>query len=165
MKQKIAIIRSILHKPQLLFLDEPTDGLDPLSIVTLRNELKDLAYNNNSTILINTHNLREAELLCNLIITLKDGKLISKHFNNIISSTEKIIIKLNSNDRLIQVLRTKSYCQIVNENAIIIHEKKYLHSAMEIIINQGGHILDICNDNSSIEDLFLREIISHSNPT
>lgn len=160
MKQKVAIMRSILHKPKLLFLDEPTDGLDPLSVVILRNELKDLASNNASTILINTHNLREAELLCDLIITLKDGKLISKHFNNAFTGIERIVIKLNSNEKLNQILNTKQNCQFFNENEIIINEKKDLNNIIEIIINHGGYILDISNESTSIEDTFLKEIVS-----
>ncbi|NLJ97604.1 MAG: ABC transporter ATP-binding protein [Clostridiales bacterium] len=75
MKQKLAIISALLHKPKLLILDEPFVGLDPKASLTLKNIMKELC-NNGSAIFFSTHVLEVAEKLCNRIGIIKDGKLV-----------------------------------------------------------------------------------------
>jgi ABC-2 type transport system ATP-binding protein len=76
MKQKLAIARALLHRPSLLFLDEPTTGLDLTSAASFRQYvagLRDLG----TTIFLNTHNLHEAEELCDLVGVIRDGRLLT----------------------------------------------------------------------------------------
>jgi ABC-2 type transport system ATP-binding protein len=70
MKQKIAIARALVHEPEFLFLDEPTSGLDPEAALTVRNFLLELKKEGR-TIFINTHNLDDAERLCDKIGVMK----------------------------------------------------------------------------------------------
>ncbi len=77
MKQKLAVARALLHRPQLVFLDEPTAGLDPLAAVALREELGQLARKEGVTIFLNTHYLAEAEKLCDLVGVIHDGRLVT----------------------------------------------------------------------------------------
>jgi ABC-2 type transport system ATP-binding protein len=75
MKRKMALARAMLHKPTLLFLDEPTSGLDPIASAALREDLAKLATKEKVTIFLTTHNLSEAENLCNQIGVIAKGKL------------------------------------------------------------------------------------------
>lgn len=75
MKQKLAIISALIHKPKLLILDEPFVGLDPKASVLLKNFMKDLC-NEGSAIFFSTHVLDVAEKLCNKVAIIKGGKLI-----------------------------------------------------------------------------------------
>ena len=77
MKQKLAIARAVLHRPQVVFLDEPTNGLDPAASAALRQDLADLATREGVTIFLTTHNLVEAERLCSLIGIIRRGKLMA----------------------------------------------------------------------------------------
>ena len=61
MKQKLAVARALLHRPALLFLDEPTAGLDPVAAAALRDELGTLVSREGVTVFLTTHNLAEAE--------------------------------------------------------------------------------------------------------
>lgn len=76
MKQKLAIISALVHKPKLLILDEPFVGLDPQAALTLKNIMHELC-NNGSAIFFSTHVLDVAEKLCSKIAIIKDGKLIA----------------------------------------------------------------------------------------
>lgn len=76
MKQKLAIISALIHKPKLLVLDEPFVGLDPKASLTLRNIMVELC-NSGSAIFFSTHVLLVAEKLCNKIGIIKDGKLVA----------------------------------------------------------------------------------------
>src|SRR5438034_11730511 len=74
MLQKLAIARALLHRPSLIFLDESTNGLDPMAAAALREELLKLAAREGRTVFITTHNLAEAERMCDRIGIIRNGK-------------------------------------------------------------------------------------------
>jgi ABC-2 type transport system ATP-binding protein len=76
MKQKLAIARALMHRPELVFLDEPTAGLDPNAASALREHLSRLTANEGVTVFLTTHNLAEAERLCALVGVVSKGKMI-----------------------------------------------------------------------------------------
>lgn len=78
MKQRLGIAQAILHKPNLLILDEPTNGLDPEGIIEIRNLLKHLSHNENIGILISSHNLSELENICDKVYITKNGEIIEE---------------------------------------------------------------------------------------
>src|SRR5512134_777441 len=77
MKQKVAIARALLHRPSLIFLDEPTAGLDPVAAASLREDIAALVQAGDVTVFLNTHNLPEAEKLCSQVGVIRNGRLLS----------------------------------------------------------------------------------------
>jgi ABC-2 type transport system ATP-binding protein len=77
MRQKLAIARTLLHHPPLVFLDEPTAGLDPIASASLRNDLASLARVEGVTVFLTTHNLAEAERLCDHVAVILNGRLLN----------------------------------------------------------------------------------------
>jgi ABC-2 type transport system ATP-binding protein len=76
MKQRLAIARALLHDPPILLMDEPTRSLDPASAMSLRQfVLDELKARDHKTILVATHNLREAEVLCDRVAILVKGQV------------------------------------------------------------------------------------------
>jgi ABC-2 type transport system ATP-binding protein len=84
-RQRVGLAQAILHKPSLLILDEPTNGLDPTQIVEVRNLIKKLAKN--STVLISTHILSEVEATCDRALIIMQGKLKTDSLLSELSST------------------------------------------------------------------------------
>lgn len=78
MKQKLALARAFIHRPELLFLDEPTAGLDPPTAVGLRRELVSLAREEGVTVFLTTHNLLEAERVCDRVAVIRQGRLLAE---------------------------------------------------------------------------------------
>jgi ABC-2 type transport system ATP-binding protein len=76
MQQKVAIARAILTSPTLLLLDEPTTGLDPRSKLDVQAFIEDLRANHDATVLLTTHDLTEAERLCDRLAILDRGRLV-----------------------------------------------------------------------------------------
>lgn len=77
MRQRLAIIRAILHRPTLVFLDEPTNGLDPVKAADFRNDILSLVSREGVTVFLTTHNLAEAEKLCSLVGIINRGKILA----------------------------------------------------------------------------------------
>ncbi len=78
LKQRLALAKALINTPELLFLDEPTSGLDPDMSGHLREEILRLNREAGLTILLTTHNLREAEMLCGEVGFLKEGRLVAR---------------------------------------------------------------------------------------
>ena len=76
MKQRIGLAQAILHKPRLLILDEPTNGLDPAGIKELRDILKKLAHEENVAVLVSSHMLAEMELMCDRVAIIDKGTIL-----------------------------------------------------------------------------------------
>jgi len=77
MRQRLAIARALVGKPSLIFLDEPTAGLDPVSAAEVRQDLHQLADLARVTVFLTTHNLAEAERLCDQVAVVRSGRLLS----------------------------------------------------------------------------------------
>jgi ABC-2 type transport system ATP-binding protein len=77
MKQKLAVARALLHRPSLVFMDEPTAGLDPVAAAALRDDLATLANREGVTVFLTTHNLTEAERLCQCVGVIRQGRLLA----------------------------------------------------------------------------------------
>jgi len=77
MKQKLAIARGLLHRPELVFLDEPTAGLDPIAARALCDDLSRLSTSEGVTVFLTTHNLAEAQRLCALVGVVQNGRLLA----------------------------------------------------------------------------------------
>ncbi|MDH3734368.1 MAG: ABC transporter ATP-binding protein [Gemmatimonadota bacterium] len=78
MRQRLAIARALIHRPSLIFLDEPTAGLDPVSAADVRDDLLRLASRERVTVFLTTHNLAEAEKLCDQVAIVRDGRLLAR---------------------------------------------------------------------------------------
>ncbi len=77
MKQKLAVARALVHRPSLVFLDEPTAGLDPVAAAAFRQDLMTLVKRDGVTVFLTTHNLTEAEKLCGRVAVIRKGRLLA----------------------------------------------------------------------------------------
>lgn len=128
MKRKLEIVRSLIHNPKILFLDEPSTGLDPVSRNDLWQYLKEVRDKEKTTIFLTTHYLEEAEESDRVCI-INNGKIerlgtVSELKNDLIS--EEIIINSLDNDKLLEEIKNKKYNFKVNpiNKDIILFENK-----------------------------------------
>ena len=94
MKQRLSLAKSLLNDPVILFLDEPTVGLDPNISLRIREEIREIQKKNKMTILLTTHNMREAEFLCDRIAFLKSGEILT------VGAPEELKRKVRIGDRV-----------------------------------------------------------------
>jgi ABC-2 type transport system ATP-binding protein len=163
MKQKLAIARALLHRPQIIFLDEPTAGLDPIAAASLREDLKTLANKEGMTVFLNTHNLPEAEKLCDRIGVIREGKLLAvDHPDRLrakLGSAKLDIFGQGFTEELLMVInRHPAVLSIKKQNGrLSIHLKKGVEVAplINLIVNAGGEIEEIRKGKTSLEEAFL----------
>tara|TARA_Y100001980_G_C14515470_1_gene290803 strand:+ start:484 stop:1362 length:879 start_codon:yes stop_codon:yes gene_type:complete len=114
MKQRLGIGQAILHDPDILFLDEPSNGLDPLGIKEMNKTISNL-HSRGKTIIVSTHILQDVEELCSDIIILKDGQLIlNTPINKLLTESKIISIKAENIKVLENYIKTLKNCQLVN---------------------------------------------------
>jgi ABC-2 type transport system ATP-binding protein len=94
MKQRLALARALIHRPQLLFLDEPTSGLDPVATRLVHDLITHLSHDEDRTVFLCTHNLDEAQKLCDRVAVLEHGKLVA------LGTPEELASKIGRSQRL-----------------------------------------------------------------
>lgn len=90
MRQRLGVAQALLHRPKVLILDEPTNGLDPAGIKELRDILKETAHKENISVIVSSHLMSEMELMCDRVGIIANGKMIGAH------SLEEMISASNS---------------------------------------------------------------------
>ncbi len=133
MKRKLEIIRSLMHRPKVLFLDEPTVGLDPLARASLWDYLKDVRKNENTTIFLTSHYLDEVED-CDRVCIINKGKVVKLGTPESIKhdlTTEYIVV--DAQDRLRLRIEVEAMGLKLEEEGSSFHIKLNGHSAQRII--------------------------------
>jgi ABC-2 type transport system ATP-binding protein len=159
MKQRLAIAAALLPDPELIMLDEPTNGLDPAGTVEIRNLIRSLAAGGR-TILLCSHLLYEVEQLCNRVAILKEGKLIAAgEVATLLRRGQGVRLRVQGNpEPAVHLLRTLPWVSgvTVQEEAIIIDAP--VERAAEInalLIRADIVVAEIGANHSSLEEFFL----------
>lgn len=159
MRQRLGLAQAILHKPNLLILDEPTNGLDPEGIKELRDLLKKLAKEENMAIFISSHNLAELESFCNKVCIIKNGKVIETN------SIAKVKKALTNNLYTVEVDQTDFLKNSTNETIHILNktkfeiylEKEKVPDFISQLVADQIKIYSICEKEISLEEAFLKK--------
>jgi ABC-2 type transport system ATP-binding protein len=167
MRQRMNVVRALLNMPQVLFLDEPTLGLDPQSSVEIRDFVKKLNQEQGTTIIITTHMMVDADLLCDRIAIVDHGKIIaldtSTNLKKIISGADTMIVKLEvanlTPDMLTDIKTLGCADAVTQENArqlhIIVHGEEAFENIIDAVRKRNGKITSMANLQPSLEDVFL----------
>jgi len=113
MKQKLALVQALITKPKLLILDEPTNGLDPLATVQIRELLKKASTENKVSILISSHILGELEQLCDRVIFINDGRIV-KNEKLMGREENRFVLVSKKMAECIRVLKNESFVRSVS---------------------------------------------------
>ena len=155
MRQRLGIAQAILHNPNLLILDEPTNGLDPEGIKEMRELLVDLAKKEEMAILISSHNLAELDNFCNKICIIKNGEIIETNEITAIKKDiehQQFIVEI---DNTKDIKKLYSEATIVNEKIFKISMKKEnIPNLVVNLVNNNIKIYEIKEDEKSLEDAF-----------
>lgn len=163
MKQKLAVARSMINRPSLLFLDEPTAGLDPVAAAGLRDIIEQLVSDEGMTVFLTTHNLSEAEKLCSSVGVITRGRLVTVGPpGNLISGDgiEHADIRCrNVSEAVTARLRTMPGVRSVQSDTsgydIKIEPSTSLAPIIRLLVESGIDVEEARREKTSLEEAFL----------
>ena len=170
MKQKLAIARALVHKPPVLFLDEPTAGLDPEAAKEVRDLMEMLSGREKRTILLCTHHLEDAEKLCNRVMIINKGKNIvvgtPDELRNRIIGKPTVRINLGKLDlKIVEATKRVSHVEQVDvdesaSSLTLVLDDINLGTpeVVKSIVRAGGLVLEVFAIRPSLEEAYLKTV-------
>jgi len=162
LKQRLALARALIHEPKVLFLDEPTAGLDPEVAREVRELIKELSEEGR-TIFLSTHNLSEAEFLCHRIAVVKTRLLALDTAEKLRQSLfrRQIVIQLVSiPSSIIEIVTQLPFVRSVEtgENRLLIEvdePEKNKPELVQRIVEAGGRVMGVLEEQHTLEEVYL----------
>ena len=165
MKQRLALSRALVHEPKVLFLDEPTAGLDPEASGEVRQLIRNLREEGR-TVFLSTHNLNEAEMLCSRIavihtrlLALDTAEQLRRRFFR-----RQIVVQLEASDtEVMEVVRKLPFVQEVREEGSqlvlgLTDSERNRPELVKAIVEAGGRIIAVSEKQYPLEEVYLRLI-------
>lgn len=162
MKQRLGIARALLHHPEFLILDEPTNGLDPMGIKEIRELILDLCHNQGITFLISSHILSEIQQIATKIGIIHKGELLEEIDYEELQKRNRnyINIKVSDDKRasfvLEQKLGIKDYVLWEKNNLRVYERLTEASTINKVLVSNNLSIDELCLKADSLEDYFLR---------
>lgn len=179
MKQRLSIARGLLSKPNIIFMDEPTKGVDPIGTTEIIEIIKNQIVREwNSTLLITSHNLREIERLCNRTAIMNNGRIIAVGtFDELHAKTKCVdTYRMTVHDILkeqleciIKKAEALEPIRLINSNSAIELEVNFKQGSngfsriLKSIIIEGGTISKCTQVSNSFDDVFQTLVQNHVN--
>ena len=159
-KQRVGIAQSIIHKPKLVVLDEPINGLDPLQIIEVRNLIKEISQER--TVVLSSHILSEIQLLCDEIIMIEQGKLVFSDtidaFNNYIKP-QSIIVEFENPPTQERLEGTNGISRVerltLNSFRVFCDGNKHVSEQLiNTSVKQGWRLTQVTIEKNSTDEIF-----------
>lgn len=165
MRQRLGVAQALMHKPRLLILDEPTNGLDPQGIKELRDILRQLAHENGVCVLVSSHLMSEMELMCDRVGIISEGRMIGTYTMDEIKSKSEgdkagYIIETDDAAKALEVLGIYTDTAADGTKLSIKLDTKTARDDIAVIIKKLSaadiNIYSVvCQENKKLEDVFI----------
>lgn len=153
MRQRLGIARALLNSPNVLILDEPTNGLDPEGIKDLRDLLKKLAKDGLG-ILISSHNLAELESFCNKVCIIDNGKIIeSSAVKEFKKNENRVLFRVSDTTKL----PIKNALEIKRGSFVVTATSKEVANIIKSLVKANIDIYEVREEELSLEEAFLKK--------
>jgi ABC-2 type transport system ATP-binding protein len=164
MKQKLALARTLLHRPSLILLDEPTAGLDVQAAVDIREDLKNLASQEDVTIFLTTHNMVDAEKLCAQVAVIRDGNLIAVGSPDELRARagmpRVVMAGRGFSKQALELLQAHPQVDsITSQNHHLVIDllaETDVSALVSILVNAGVQVEEVQRSKASLEEVFLK---------
>lgn len=164
MRQRVGLAQALLHRPQVLILDEPTIGLDPAQVVEVRNLIREIGKER--TVLLSTHILSEAQQLCDRVLIINKGKIVAEdtpaNLQMRLSGGERILVRVRGDAeeaaQLLQKIKGVQAIQSFADGRIEFNFPPGQDVRGEVaraLVNHGYDLLEMRPLQMSLEEIFL----------
>lgn len=159
MRQRLGVAQAIMHRPKLLVLDEPTNGLDPAGIRELRDYLRRLAQDEGTAVLVSSHLLSEMELMCDRVAILQKGQIIDvrsiRGQGDGEVTLEEVQFDVDHPDAALGILEGQGSGRIVDGLLTLSADRSGIAATNRRLVEAGINVYGIRVKTKSLEDQFL----------
>ncbi|MDX2077299.1 MAG: ABC transporter ATP-binding protein [bacterium] len=157
MKQRLGLAGALLHDPDLLILDEPTNGLDPNGILEMRLLLRDLVDNHGKTICFSSHALTEVEHLCDNLAIIHKGEIVREgNIESLLNKQSQLRIKASPSEKVHAILSAQwRICDTTDDGLFLEATADDAPHIARALVNNGLDIYEIIPYRQSLETFFL----------
>lgn len=160
MKQRLGIAAALLNQPELLILDEPTNGLDPSGIIEIRNLIKRLPAESGMTVLISSHLLSEIDQMATTVGIVSKGKMIFQDSIEVMrqQAQQKILLRVSKANQAWRSLLARGIQAEYQDEKILLYERSEENIAkiVQLLVQDGFSIYRVEEEKRSLEDIFLQ---------
>ncbi|MCQ4086699.1 ABC transporter ATP-binding protein [Saccharibacillus sp. JS10] len=155
MRQRLGVAQAILHRPKLLILDEPTNGLDPQGIRELRDYLRELTRREGTTVFVSSHLLSEMELMCDSVAIIQAGKLIDVRQLHGESDAETMLETIFDVGQMEEAIALLGGGEIRDGRLVVRTNREGIAEINARLVQAGIAVYGIHPQKRSLEDQFL----------
>ncbi|MDE6148912.1 MAG: ABC transporter ATP-binding protein [Ruminococcus sp.] len=166
MRQRLGVAQALLHRPKVLILDEPTNGLDPAGIKELRDILKETAHKENICVIVSSHLMSEMELMCDRVGIIANGRMIGVHsLEDMISASNskfsEFMIRVDDNAAALAVIdvaedKKKLVDGVIEVSLPTENADEEISRINFMLINNGIKLYTVSQkENKKLEDVFI----------
>ncbi len=155
MRQRLGIAQALVHNPDVLILDEPTNGLDPNGIHEMRMYIKKIAHEQGKAVLVSSHLLSEVELMCDRVIIIQHGEYVATQNIQRDNSLEMETIHIRVDD-VKQAAELLEYDVTIQDNELVMAvENEEIPNVIRTLTEQGIRIYRVYEERKTLEEKFL----------
>ena len=162
MKRRLALSRALLHQPKVVFLDEPTAGLDVMAATVVREDLAGLASQAGVTIFLTTHNMVEAERLCDQIGVIRAGELVAVGNPDVLRSTTSPRVEVIGRGFTVEAQRRLAahpgvVGTSIEDGRLVVDLAQSANVAplVQILVGAGAEVEEVNKPRASLEEAFI----------
>jgi ABC-2 type transport system ATP-binding protein len=158
MRQRLGIAQALLGKPNVLILDEPTNGLDPMGIREMRSFIRYLAEREGLTVLVSSHLLSEIQLMCDRVAIISKGEIIKvDSVKNLLTLQEQLLWRATPYERAKKILSEYTSVTERKEDGILItpYSREQTANLNKRLVENGVEVSEMQRKLPALEDLFL----------
>lgn len=161
MKQRMGLALTLLHSPKVLILDEPTNGLDPVGIKSLRDILKKIAKEEKTAIFVSSHIIAEMQAMCDKIAMIKNGKIIKiSDIDTLLKHSEddkvECVVKVKQLEKAFELIKEELKEEVKkDDNQIIFNiNKNEISKITKLLVSNDVDVESISQKETTLEDIF-----------
>lgn len=164
MRQRVGLAQALLHRPEVLILDEPTIGLDPAQVVEVRNLIREIGKDR--TVLFSTHILSEAQQICDRVLIINKGKIVAEdspeNLQSRVLGAERILLRVRGDadglDKIVKEIKGTRKVAVKDETAVefeLAAGQDVRPQVAKAVIDAGYELLEMRPVSMSLEEIFL----------
>jgi ABC-2 type transport system ATP-binding protein len=165
MKQRLALARAFLHEPEMLFLDEPTAGLDPIAIQEVHQMIRHVSRDEGRTVLLCTHNLVEAQRLCDRVAVMEQGHLVAMgtplELAREIGAEQRYTLIVAANQleaahtEISRLTATQDVKRVDGQLSVTVDDREAVPDMLAALVKSDIRVYAITPQQTSLEDIYM----------